>query len=208
MCFLSAFFLTYFLFYVQVHLSVNLWSACLCVFGSLFFHKNLSSSLFAVVFLMLLHFLFALQIKEFVVAITTMGKGCNLWSLKVFLVTFIFSFMFVWILHYVMENSLNYMEFNNNKKMKRRNILTFKDKSLCFLGSNLLNFPLPLSVLVFLPPQPTLKNAKQLKLPENRVEEKIYMFYKIKYKFKCEKIICNFGKFLTRAKHSKAGEKK
>lgn len=34
------------------------------------------------------------------------------------------------------------------------------------------------------------------------------MFYKIKYKFKCEKIICNFGKFLTRAKHSKAGEKR
>lgn len=34
------------------------------------------------------------------------------------------------------------------------------------------------------------------------------MFYKIKYKFKCEKIICNFGKFLTRAKHSKAGKKR
>lgn len=67
--------------------------------------------------------------------------------------------------------------------MQRRNILTFKDKSLCFFGKQFVKFSLPLSVLVFLPPQPTLKNAKQLKLPENRVEEKIYMFYKIKYKF-------------------------
>ena len=134
MFFLSVFscFSCFFLVFRYIYLWI--YGVLVCVSLGVYFSfskKNLSFSY---------AFAFFICTSDKRIVVTTNEKGCNLWSLKTFLVTFIFSFIyFVWILHCGKEQQLNNMEFNN--KMKRRNILTFKDKSfMYYLGSNLLNF--------------------------------------------------------------------